>query len=145
MPSPEGIGIRGNPELVISFSLQEANSGSCRFTPGQGRTGHDNHLAAMATTHISRIDYAVGWAASSQQTHTGKRFPQAECMTYSTCGIGAQNRQMQRGQHHISRHAAVHTYHVHSLQIVAKHLLPLKNFHKVPFKNNSRSKKIIMR
>jgi len=52
----------------------------------RGVTGHDNHLAAMATSHICRIDYAVGWGASSQQTNSSARFRQAECMTYSSDG-----------------------------------------------------------
>merc|ERR1712072_838183 len=40
----------------------------------------------MSTSHISRIDYAVGWNGTSQKTQAGTFFRQAECMTYSACG-----------------------------------------------------------
>jgi len=52
----------------------------------QGRTGHDNYLAAVATSHICIYNYSSGWATASQKTQASARFKQAEYIAYSACG-----------------------------------------------------------
>jgi WD40 repeat protein len=52
----------------------------------EGRTGQDNHLAAITTSHLCIIDYSSGWKCASRKTQGSARCRQAQCICYTACG-----------------------------------------------------------
>lgn len=56
-----------------------------------GRTGHDNHLAALSTTHLCVLDYSGGWGSSDEVLHPKRtrsllHSPLPTSIGYTACG-----------------------------------------------------------